>query len=443
MNEHEQYALPASQLLKWVHDARERTLELVSDLTDEQLAVPMMEVVNPFRWELGHVAFFYDVFLLRALGSGAFLLNDAENLYDSFKVDHDDRWGLPLPLRDETLAYMRRVLERVARRLELRDPDDRESYLHRLSILHEDMHGEAFTYMRQTLEYPQPQLAIAQDRSGLQRIRGGPLAGDVEIPGGTFELGAVRDAPFVFDNEKWGHPVEVHPFKMARAPVTNAEFAEFVEDRGYLRRELWSHQGWVWRGKTGAQHPSCWVRTGTGWMRRHFDRLVPAEPHAPVIHVNWYEAEAYCCWAGRRLPTEAEWELAASAEPAPDGRGITARKRRYPWGDEPPSTERANLDSRFLGCVDVGAFASGDSAFGCRQMLGNVWEWTASAFYPFPGYVVDTPYREYSAPWFGYRKVLKGGAWATRSRLANNTYRNFFQPYRRDIFAGLRTCARS
>lgn len=439
----EQYALPASQLLKWGHDARERTLELVSDLTDEQLTVPMMEAVNPFRWELGHVAFFYDVFLLRALGSGAFLLKDAENLYDSFKVDHDDRWSLPLPSREETLAYMRRVLERVAQRLESRDPDGTESYLHRLSILHEDMHGEAFTYMRQTLEYPQPQLAIARDRSGLQHIGGGPLAGDVAIPGGTFELGAVRDAPFVFDNEKWGHPVEVHPFKMARAPVTNAEFAQFVEDRGYLRRELWSHQGWVWRGKAGAQHPSCWVRTGTGWMRRHFDRLVPAEPHAPVIHVNWYEAEAYCNWAGRRLPTEAEWELAASAEPAPDGRGITARKRRYPWGDEPPSPERANLDSRFLGCVDVGAFASGDSAFGCRQMLGNAWEWTASAFYPFPGYVVDTPYREYSAPWFGYRKVLKGGAWATRSRLANNTYRNFFQPYRHDLFAGFRTCARS
>jgi iron(II)-dependent oxidoreductase len=223
--------------------------------------------------------------------------------------------------------------------------------------------------------------------------------------------------------------------------VTNAEFAQFVEDRGYLRRKIWSYQGWNWRIKTGAQHPIYWQRGGNGLLRRHFDKLVPFEEHAPVIHVNWYEAEAYCNWAGRRLPTEAEWEVAASAESAPDGKGITGRKRRYPWGDEPPSPGRVNLDSRFLGCVEVGAFPAGDSAFGCRQMMGNVWEWTASAFYPFPGFVVDAPYKEYSAPWFGYRKVLRGGAWATRSRLACNTYRNFFQPYRRDIFAGFRTCA--
>ncbi|MBI3918775.1 MAG: ergothioneine biosynthesis protein EgtB [Betaproteobacteria bacterium] len=439
MNEH--HAPPASRLHAWLLDARERTLELVADLTDDQLTVPLMEVVNPFRWELGHVAFFYDIFLLRVLGSDAFLLDGAENLYDSFKVDHDDRWGLPLPSREETLAYLRRVQESVVSRLEAREPDSRESYLHLLSILHEDMHGEAFTYMRQTLEYPQPQIAIASSRPGLERVGSGPLEGDAEIPGGTFRLGASPNAPLVFDNEKWAHPVKVDAFRMARAPVTNAQFAEFVEDRGYQRRELWSHQGWRWREKSGTQHPADWVRAGTGWMRRHFDRLGPAEPHAPVVHVSWYEAEAYCNWAGRRLPTEAEWELAASAEPAPGGGGIAARKRRYPWGDALPSPERANLDSQFLGCVDVGAFASGDSAFGCRQMLGNVWEWTASAFYPFPGYVVDTPYREYSAPWFGYRKVLKGGAWATRSRLANNTYRNFFQPYRRDIFAGFRTCA--
>ncbi|MFQ5851875.1 MAG: selenoneine synthase SenA [Candidatus Binatia bacterium] len=438
----EQFRLPASKLFPLVTDARERTLELVADLADEQLTVPKMEIVNPFRWELGHVAFFYDVFLLRVLGSDRFLLEGAENLYDSFKVDHDDRWDLALPSRKETLAYMRRVSERVVDQLDSHEPNAEETYLHLLSVLHEDMHGEAFTYMRQTLEYPEPQLGAAHERSiRTEKIEGGPLLGDVEIPGATFQLGATPDHPFVFDNEKWAHPVEVAPFRIARAPVTNAEFAEFVEDRGYLRRELWSHQAWVWRVKMGAERPVYWKRGDNGWLRRHFDKLVPLEEHAPVIHVNWYEAEAYCNWASRRLPTEAEWEMAASAEPTRDGKGITGPKRRYPWGDESFSPDRANLDSRFLGCVDVGAFPSGDSAFGCRQMIGNVWEWTASAFYPFPGYIVDSPYKEYSAPWFGYRKVLKGGAWATRSRLACNTYRNFFPPYRRDIFAGFRTCA--
>jgi iron(II)-dependent oxidoreductase len=436
-----QFKLPSEQLFQLVNDARERTLELVADLANEQLTVTKMEIVNPFRWELGHVAFFYDVFLLRVLGSDGFLLEGAENLYDSFKVDHDDRWDLPLPTRKETSAYMRRVFERVVDRLGSHEPDGDETHLYLLSVLHEDMHGEAFTYMRQTLEYPEPQLSIAQEKSIHIDIGSGPWPGDVEIPGGLFQLGATPDLPFVYDNEKWAHPVEVSPFRMARAPVTNSEFAEFVEDRGYLHRELWSHQGWVWRSKTGTEHPAYWERGVNGWLRRHFNKLVPLEEHAPVIHVTWFEAEAYCRWAGRRLPTEAEWELAACAEPTPDGRGITEHKRRYPWGDESPSADRANLDSRLLGCVDVGAFSSGDSAFGCRQMIGNIWEWTNSAFYPFPGYIVDFPYKEYSAPWFGYRKVLKGGTWATRSRLACNTYRNFFQPYRRDVFAGFRNCA--
>ena len=436
-----QFKLPSEHLVQLVNDARERTLELVADLADEQLTVTKLEIVNPFRWELGHVAFFYDVFLLRVLGSDGFLLEGAENLYDSFKVDHDDRWALPLPTRKETSAYMRRVFDQVVDRLGSHEPNGDETYLYLLSVLHEDMHGEAFTYMRQTLEYPEPQFSIAQEKSIHIDIGSGPWPGNVEIPGGIFQLGATSDLPFVYDNEKWAHPVEVSPFRMARAPVTNSEFAGFVEDRGYLRRELWSHQGWVWRVKTGVEHPVYWERGVNGWLRRHFNKLVPLEEHAPVIHVTWYEAEAYCRWADRRLPTEAEWELAASAGSTPDGKGVTEHKRRYPWGDEPPSPDRANLDSRLLGCVDVGAFPSGDSAFGCRQMIGNVWEWTDSAFYPFPGYIVDFPYKEYSAPWFGYRKVLKGGTWATRSRLACNTYRNFFQPYRCDVFAGFRTCA--
>lgn len=427
------FTLPASELARLVEDAHGRTLALVAGLADAQWTVPKLEHLNPFRWELGHTAFFYDVFLLRAFGARDFLLPGAETLYDSFSVAHDDRWGLPLPSREDTVAYKERVLRRVIDRLGGREPDGQETYLHLLAVHHEDMHGEALAYMRQTLGYPPP----AEGASAV----GGPLPGDVEIPGGTFLLGATPDAPFVFDNEKWAHPAEVAPFRIARAPVTNAEFAEFVADGGYLRPELWSRQGWQWRAGDGAAHPVYWQRTGDGWLRRHFDRLVPLEPHAPVVHVNWYEAGAWCAWAGRRLPTEAEWELAAGGEPTPDGTGIAGRRRRYPWGDAPPSAAQANLDFRLGGCADVAAFPAGDSAFGCRQMLGNVWEWTASPFYPFPGYVVDAPYREYSAPWFGYRKVLRGGAWATRSRLVTNTYRNFFLPHRRDAFAGFRTCA--
>jgi iron(II)-dependent oxidoreductase len=421
--------LSPEALADLVHEARGRTLELVHDLADDQLTVPVAEIVNPFLWELGHVAFFYDVFVLNQLDQTPFHMDGAERLYDSFEVDHDDRWGLPLPSRPETLAYMEQVLERVVGRLGSESPGPEETYCYLLAVLHEDMHGEAFAYMRQTLEYPVPLLENSNGRAAA-----GPLPGDVEIPGCTYMLGATPELPFVFDNEKWAHPVEVAAFQIARAPVTNGEFVAFVEDKGYHREELWSHPGWVWRRKTGTSHPIYWCRgTGSdGWLRRDFDRVVPLEEHAPVVHVTWHEAEAFCNWAGRRLPTEAEWELAASGQD----------KRRYPWGNEPPARKHANLDSNVLGCADVGAFPAGDSVFGCRQMLGNVWEWTASAFFPFPGYVVDSPYKEYSAPWFGYRKVLKGGAWATRSRLACNTYRNFFPPDRNDVFAGFRTCAR-
>jgi iron(II)-dependent oxidoreductase len=175
-------------------------------------------------------------------------------------------------------------------------------------------------------------------------------------------------------------------------------------------------------------------------MAQQYDRIVPLQPDFPVIHVNWYEAEAYCRWAGRRLPTEGEWELAAAAEPTPDNKGITRRKRRYPWGDDPPRPDRANLDGMRGGCVPVSAFGAGDSAWGCRQMVGSAWEWTATSFEPYPGFRPD-PYKEYSQPWFGgTHKVLRGGAFATRYRLVHNTFRNFYTPDRRDVLAGFRTC---
>ena len=162
-------------------------------------------------------------------------------------------------------------------------------------------------------------------------------------------------------------------------------------------------------------------------------------PGEPVIHVSWFEADAWCRWAGRRLPSEAEWEFAATMRP---GAGGSLVKGRYPWGDAPPAASHANLDGFSLGCVDVAAYPEGDNAWGCRQLIGNVWEWTAYTFDPFPGFAPDD-YKEYSIPLFGETKVLRGGAWMTRSRMITSTYRNYFGPERRDVFAGFRTCARS
>jgi iron(II)-dependent oxidoreductase len=404
---------------------------LIADLSDEQLLGPRLSIVNPLLWEIGHVAWFQEKWVLRHANGRPPLRPDADALYDSAAVAHDTRWDLPLPPRAETLRYLAGVEEQVLGRLAA-GPSAGEVYFTLLSVFHEDMHAEAFTYTRQTLAYPAPDLP-AGPAAG---TAGGDAAwpGDVSVPGGTFRLGAEPGAGFVFDNEKWAHPVELRPVAIARAPVTQAEFADFVDDGGYRRQDLWGTEGWAWRQEAGAEQPVYWRRGAGGWQRRDFDRWQPLEPHRPVVHVNWYEAEAYCRWAGRRLPTEAEWEAAASR---PNGAGP---KLPYPWGAGEPAPERANLDGRALGCVGAAAHPAGDSPWGCRQLIGNVWEWTADPFLPYPGFVPD-PYKEYSAPWFGDHKVLRGGCWATRARLLRNTWRNFYRPQRRDVFAGFRTCA--
>jgi len=413
-------------------DARARTLELVSGLTDEQLLGPCLPIVNPLRWEVGHVGWFQEHWALRHLWGEPPIREDGDALYDSSRVAHDTRWDLRLPNMDETIAFAGQVLARVLDHVATRELSERARYFYRLALFHEDMHAEAFTYTRQTLAYPEPRLAIAPTA---RTVSAGPHPGDVEVPGGRFALGAAPDTPFVFDNEKWAHDVPVAPYRIARAPVTNAEFSEFVEAGGYRQQRYWTEEGWCWRCSADAERPVYWEPAPGGDFRlRHYDRLEGLPPHAPVLHVSAFEAEAYCRWAERRLPTEAEWELAACGREE-------GRKRRFPWGDEPPTPERANLDGRARGCIDVGALPAGDSPFGCRQMIGNVWEWTATRFLPYPGFVVD-PYEQYSEPWFATpHRVLRGGCWATRARLLRNTWRNFYEPHRRDVFGGFRTCA--
>lgn len=321
--------------------------------------------------------------------------------------------------------------------------------------------------------------SVAKDAPAADQAADDSELGDASVPGGTFWLGAPRDSPFVLDCEKWEHSVSLSPFHIARRCVSVAEFKRFVDAGGYAQDALWSHEGLRWKRASGALHPWTWVPAAeagggvdcdaggqlggdaTEWRMRWFDRLLPLPRVAmwPVSHVTWYEAEAYCAWAGRRLPTEAEWEAACCGAPA-GGVGVARpsadamrgewaslaprKASPYPWGDARLQAHLANSALRHGGVLlDAHALPDGDSRWGCRQMIGNVWEWTSTTLLPWPGYVMDYPYREQSAPWFGSNKVARGGCFATPDTvLRGGEYRSFYHPTERpEVAIGFRTCA--
>jgi gamma-glutamyl hercynylcysteine S-oxide synthase len=427
-------ATSAEALKDWLLDTRQHSRALYADLNGAQLLGPRLNILNPPLWEIGHLGWFQEYWCLRYRVAEQELMPsifaDADALYNSATVPHTTRWDLPLPNIEGTQRYLDNVTQRVLDRLE-REPENQAlRYFAELAVFHEDMHGEAFHYTRQILGYPAPIL-------GHRDAAPGPTpAGDAEISGGRYLLGADKsNTSFVFDNEKWAHEIDVAPFRMAKAAVTNGEFLNFVASGGYTRREFWSDAGWAWRENTQATQPVYWRGRDAEWSLREFNQWVPLREreHYALMFVNWFEAEAYCRFAQRRLPTEVEWELAAS--------GLS--KRNCPWahpGIGLDAASRASLDNISAMAGAVSGFPAGDTPEGVRQMWGNVWEWTADWFTPYPGFSRD-PYKEYSEPWFGDHKVLRGGCFATRSRLLRNTWRNFYTPDRREIFAGFRTCA--
>ncbi|MGE0311194.1 MAG: selenoneine synthase SenA [Lautropia sp.] len=376
-----------ASLARALRECREDTLSLLADLDEARAVVPYRRTINPPVWELGHVGWFQERWCLRRDGRAS-MLADADRWYDSSAVAHPTRWTLDLPPLAPTRAYLSRVLEASLAALALAPDDDPGLYHHRLALFHELMHQEAFVYTWQNLDYPAPRW-----RGGRTPCRPSPRdeAAELAFDGGEATLGSVAGAGFVFDNEKWRHPVRVAPFRIDRAPVTNAAFLAFVEDGGYLRREWWDEGYWQQLQSQARRAPLHWHRANGGWTRSWFGDAVALNGAEAVVQVSAFEAQAWCRWAGRRLPTEAEWAFAATCSPA------------LRWGDE-------------------------------------VWEWTATPFEPFGGFEPDA-YADYSAPWFGTHRVVRGGSFATPRALVDVRFRNFFEPDRNDPFIGFRSCA--
>ncbi|GGQ07212.1 ergothioneine biosynthesis protein EgtB [Streptomyces roseolilacinus] len=415
--------------------ARARTTLLTDCVDDGELAAQHSPLMSPLVWDLAHIPNQEEQWLLRAVGGRAALRPEIDPLYDAFRHPRATRPSLPLLSPREARAYAAEVRDRVLgvldeSRLE-GDPLVDAAFAFGMVAQHEQQHDETMLITHQlrrgpvALTAPEPPRP-ADDPAG--------LPAEVWVPGGAFTMGTSHDEePWALDNERPGHVRHVPGFHIDTVPVTCGAYRRFVDEGGYRDPRWWAPEGWEQIRRHGIGAPLFWRREGGQWLRRRFGTVEPVPDDEPVLHVSWYEADAYARWAGRRLPTEAEWEKAARYDP------VSGRSRRYPWGDAEPSPDHANLGQRHLRPAPAGAYPAGASPLGVRQLIGDVWEWTASDFLPYPGFVAF-PYREYSEVFFGpEHKVLRGGSFAVAPVACRGTFRNWDLPVRRQIFAGFRT----
>jgi gamma-glutamyl hercynylcysteine S-oxide synthase len=382
-------------------EARRHTLKLIEPLSHEQLNRVYSPILSPLIWDLGHIANFEELWLVRNIGGREPLRGDLGELYDAIEQPRKIRGELPILRADEVRPYMEGVRERtleVLDEIEL-DPENRllaDGFVYEMLLAHEHQHNETMLQLLQMVESYEP--VEVDPGPAAEPVADGPEM--VELDGGSYEIGA-GPRGFAYDNERPRHQVEISPFAIDRTPVTNAAYIEFLEE-------------------TGAESPMYWERDGEGgWVRTAMGRTEPVDPALPVIHVSWDEADAFARWAGKRLPTEIEWEVAAAGA----------------------DRDRANLDQLSFGCAPAGAYADAAADSGAVQMLGDVWEWTSSDFTAYPGFEAF-PYSDYSEVFFGDTyKVLRGGAWSARRDVIRTSFRNWDHAERRQIFSGLR-CAK-
>jgi iron(II)-dependent oxidoreductase len=406
-------------------EARQRTLWLVEPVAEADMDRVHDPLMSPLVWDLAHIAAFEELWLCHRVGGHEPMHPDLFQVYDALETPRDVRGDVPHLDLAGALRYLENVRSRTLDVLREADLDARRSDTWEMVIQHEQQHNET---MLQTLALAEPGVYSPAPRP---RPRGALRTGGmVRVEGGPFIAGSVG-AGFAYDNERPSLAVDLPAFAIDAKPVTSGDYLEFIDDGGYAKRELWSDDGWAWRAEAAVERPLYWTADG---RERRFSDKGDIDTSLPVMHVSWYEADAYARWRGKRLPTELEWEKAAAW--GPDARA----PRPYPWGDEPPTPERVNADQTAFGPVPAGALAGGASAYGVLGLLGDAWEWTASEFRGYPGFQ-PFPYPEYSEVFFGggYR-VLRGGSWATRPRVLRNSFRNWDYPQRRQIFAGFR-CA--
>ncbi|HYO45952.1 MAG TPA: ergothioneine biosynthesis protein EgtB [Gemmatimonadota bacterium] len=429
----------ASRLVGELQTARLETLDLVEALSDEQLEGQVTSILSPIAWDLGHMAEFEEMWLVKtvdALRGKAEPGGELETIYDAARTPRSERGALELPDRVELLRRLRQIRRAALERLRVADLDAGQpllanGFVYRMLSQHETQHQETIL---QAVALMNDAPFEPAHRLSAPRAKLPPDTRMVIVPPGRFQAGTAS-AHGAYDNERPVHWVELHAFWIDTAPVTVGDWLTFMEAGGYERRDHWSEEGRTWLSEERCGHPSGWQHSEDGWVDVQFGHVEPLVLTRPVQHVSWYEADAYARWAGKRLPTELEWEKAAAWDPE------LRISRVWPWGDAPPAADLANLGARTYAPAPVGAYPRGRSFYGCHQMIGDVWEWTSSEFLPYPGFEAF-PYPEYSEVHFGKgHRVLRGGSWATAPIVARNTFRNWDLPERRQIFAGLR-CAR-
>jgi gamma-glutamyl hercynylcysteine S-oxide synthase len=413
--------------------ARERTRLLTESVDDDDLVRQHSPLMSPLVWDLAHIANQEELWLLRAVGGREPMRPDIDPLYDAFEHPRAERPTLPLLPPAEARAYVREVRGRVLDLLETSEftgtPLITDGFAFGMVAQHEQQHDETMLITHQ-LRKGAPALSAPPPGPPPPDAIG--LPAEVLVPGGPFTMGTSTE-PWALDNERPAHTVAVLSFYLDTTPVSNAAYEAFIAAGGYDDQRWWSPAGWAHRQRAGLQAPLYWRREGNGWLRTRFGVTEPVPPAEPVLHVCWYEADAYARWAGRRLPTEAEWEKAARFDPA------SGRSRRFPWGDADPSPRLANLGQQHLQPAPVGSYPEGEAPCGARQLVGDVWEWVSSDFLPYPGFRA-WPYREYSEVFFGSEyKMMRGGSFAVGPVACRATFRNWDYPVRRQIFAGFRT----